>query len=111
MQVCGSTPLAAVDKADHFRGLLLACMLASNSCKYALVGIFILGLQPARSVITPAWAPSALIVPVLKHAARFFWNPLFLDPSDGVFGRFDLAALCDCHTLIVCYVMFAKATK
>ena len=20
------------------------------------------------------------------------WNPLFLDPSDGVFGRFDLAA-------------------
>ena len=21
------------------------------------------------------------------------WTPLFLDPSDGVFGRFDLAAL------------------
>ena len=34
------------------------------------------------------------------------WNPLFLDPSDGVFGRFDLAALCGCHTLGVCYVMF-----
>ena len=30
------------------------------------------------------------------------WNPLFLDPSDGVFGRFDLAALCGCHTLNVC---------
>ena len=29
-----------------------------------------------------------------------------LDPSDGVFGRFDLAALGDCHTLNVCYVMF-----
>ena len=26
------------------------------------------------------------------------WNPLFLDPSDGVFGRFDLAALCGCRT-------------
>jgi len=24
----------------------------------------------------------------------------------GVFGRFDLAALCGCHTLNVCYVMF-----
>ena len=28
--------------------------------------------------------------------------PLFLDPSDGVFGRFDLAALCGCRTLNVC---------
>ena len=28
-----------------------------------------------------------------------------LDPSDGVFGRFDLAALGGCHTLNVCYVM------
>jgi len=26
------------------------------------------------------------------------WIPLCLDPSDGVFGRFDLAALCGCHT-------------
>ena len=25
-----------------------------------------------------------------------------LDPFDGVFGRFDLAALCGCHTLNVC---------
>ena len=29
-------------------------------------------------------------------------DPLCLDPSDGVFGRFDLAALCGCHTLNVC---------
>ena len=36
------------------------------------------------------------------------WNPLFLDPSDGVFGRFDLAALCGCHTFNVCYVMLFK---
>ena len=33
------------------------------------------------------------------------WNPLLLDPFDGVFGRFGLAALCGCHTLNVCYVM------
>ena len=32
---------------------------------------------------------------------------IVLDPSDGVFGRFDLAlALCGCHTLHVCYVMW-----
>ena len=30
------------------------------------------------------------------------WNPLLLDPSDGVFGRFDLASLCGCHTINVC---------
>ena len=29
------------------------------------------------------------------------WNPVCLDPSGGVFGRFDLAALCGCHTLNV----------
>ena len=27
----------------------------------------------------------------------------------SVFGRFDLAALCGCHTLNVCYVMLIKA--
>ena len=33
------------------------------------------------------------------------WIPLFLDPSDGAFGRFDLAALCGCRTLnFVCFV-------
>ena len=30
------------------------------------------------------------------------WIPLFLDPSAGVFGRFDLAALCGCRTLNFC---------
>ena len=30
------------------------------------------------------------------------WIPLFLDPSDGAFGRFDLAALCGCRTLHFC---------
>ena len=29
-------------------------------------------------------------------------SKLFLDPSDGVFGRFDLAALCGCRTLNFC---------
>ena len=32
-------------------------------------------------------------------------DPLFLDPSDGVFGRFDLAALCGCRTLNFCLFM------
>ena len=31
---------------------------------------------------------------------------IVLDPSDGVFSSFDLAALCDCQTFNVCYVMF-----
>ena len=30
------------------------------------------------------------------------WIPLFLDPSDGAFGRFDLAALCGYRTLNFC---------
>ena len=30
------------------------------------------------------------------------WIPLFLDPSAGAFGRFDLAALCGCRTLNFC---------
>ena len=33
------------------------------------------------------------------------WHSLF----SGVFGRFDLAALCGCHTLKVCYVMFFRS--
>ena len=32
------------------------------------------------------------------------WIPLFLDPSDGAFGRFDLAALCGCRTLNFLFV-------
>ena len=46
------------------------------------------------------------------------WKPLCLDPSDGVFGRFDLAALCGCHTLNVrccccccCLTLSDKMTK
>ena len=34
------------------------------------------------------------------------WIPLFLDPSDGVFGRFDLAALCGCRTLNFFFFFF-----
>ena len=30
------------------------------------------------------------------------WNPLYMDPSDGVCSRFDLTALCGCHTSKVC---------
>ena len=34
------------------------------------------------------------------------WIPLFLDPSDGAFGRFDLAALCGCRTLNFCLFVY-----
>ena len=36
-------------------------------------------------------------------------DPLFLDPSDGVFGRFDLAALCGCRTLNLCLFVHAAS--
>ena len=39
--------------------------------------------------------------------AWWWCSPLFLDPSDGVFGRFDLAAFCGCRTLYFClFVLF-----
>ena len=41
--------------------------------------------------------------------AWWYGTHCVLDPSDGVFGRFDLAALCGCHTLNVCYVMLNRA--
>ena len=39
------------------------------------------------------------------------WIPLFLDPSDGVFGRFDLAALCGCRTLNFCLFVLTQASN
>ena len=38
------------------------------------------------------------------------WKPLCLDPSDGVFGRFDLAALCGCHTVNVCCIVSQQSS-
>ena len=38
--------------------------------------------------------------------AWWYGTHCVLDPSDGVFGRFDLAALGGCHTLNVCYVCY-----
>ena len=45
---------------------------------------------------------------ISRTAWLVVWKPLCLDPSDGVFGRFDIAALCGCHTLnfcMLCYVV------
>jgi hypothetical protein len=36
--------------------------------------------------------------------------PFALVPSDGVFGRFDLAALRGCHTLNVCLFVMAATS-
>ena len=50
-----------------------------------------------------SWALSCLDTCFgISTAWLVVWKPLCLDPSDGVFGRFDLAALCGCHTLNVC---------
>jgi hypothetical protein len=37
--------------------------------------------------------------------------PSVLVPSDGVFGRFDLVALCGCHTLKCLFVCLFFITK
>ena len=52
--------------------------------------------------------PGVCIPAVIESADRFLpytAHCVLADPSDGVFGRFDLAALGGCHTLNVCYVM------
>jgi hypothetical protein len=47
-----------------------------------------------------------LVIPITSHLWTFVsgWvtAPFVLVPLDGVFGRFDLAALRGCHTLNVC---------
>ena len=43
---------------------------------------------------------------ILSYLLIMVWIPLFLDPSDGVFGRFDLAALCGCRTLNFCLFVY-----
>ena len=66
-------------------------------------------LQPVVIVIVcHAIATDGGVGGVLDHGLCLAWIhvsvsvPLFLDPSDGVFGRFDLAALCGCRTLTFC---------
>ena len=55
---------------------------------------------------------SCLYLPALnvvhETSCLVVWIPLFLDPSDGVFGRFDLAALCGCRTLNFCLFCFTQ---
>ena len=52
----------------------------------------------APGMASAVHAQSEVRLPVLMVV----WKPLCLDPSDGVFGHFGLAALCGCHTLNVC---------
>ena len=39
------------------------------------------------------------------------WKSLCLDPSDGVFGCFNVAALRGCHTLNVCLLLVLSAGR
>ena len=51
--------------------------------------------------------PTAPTLLVLYGASCLVvWIPLSLDPSAGVFGRFDLAALCGCRTLNFCLFVY-----
>jgi hypothetical protein len=46
-----------------------------------------------------------VIVVGQTSASGWILAPLVLVPSDGVFGRFDLAALRGCHTFNVWFVL------
>jgi len=53
------------------------------------------------SVVEAAWLVLCGLVGY-PSTTLVVWNPLCLDPpSDGVFGRFDLAAVCGCYTMFV----------
>ena len=75
------------DRNDHIKGCWLCCWFGYTHQSPAgdLFAVSVVGCLLGYS--------SCLVV----------WIPLFLDPSDGVFGRFDLAALCGCRTLITNY--------
>jgi hypothetical protein len=54
-------------------------------------------------------SPKYLLVEILvgrnlvgKSVSGWVTAPYVLVPSDSVFGRFDLVAMCGCHTLNVC---------
>ena len=38
------------------------------------------------------WTDTTLRISLYHHCHAIIWSPLFLDPSDGVFSLFDLAA-------------------
>ena len=56
-------------------------------------------------MVIPGWVSLYVLLVVGGWVVVVVGWWLCLDPSDGVFGRFDLAALCGCHTLNVCFVM------
>ena len=59
---------------------------------------------------SPLRLPHLKCLLLLYPFAWWYGTHCVLDPSDGVFGRFDLAALGGCHTLNVCYVMYVNGS-
>ena len=47
---------------------------------------------------------------IQRGPTKVYGTHCVLHPSDGVFGRFYLAALGGCHTLNVCYVMLCMCS-
>ena len=93
-------------------GTLALIWKVMGNCKPAVLGLLLLPATGAQQghlagtngtiVYYIQWMDMAIACFGISTAWLVVWKPLCLDPSDGVFGRFDLAALCGCHTLNVC---------
>ena len=84
-----SSPL----RLPHLKFLFVCLFVCLDTPISLLLVICLLVLLFAVSVVGCLLGYSSCLV---------VWIPLFLDPSDGAFGRFDLAALCGCRTLNFC---------
>ena len=86
---------------------ILRCQFPRQPFTAASLGGGRLGLHVCSSVCSNAIVQASPYWPVTQYGVvlRWYGTHCLLDPSDGVFGRFDLAALGGCHTLNVCYVM------
>ena len=91
----------------HYCGILLwSCHVISGLSTTALtVWCFIIALLLSMQYASYDLFAVSVVGCLLGYSSCLVvWIPLFLDPSDGVFGRFDLAALCGCRTLNFCFL-------
>ena len=71
-----------------------------DSCEVSVVRTVLSSLRASWTPKTPLQDFNLQDVPTtFQFTLSLEFSLLSLDPSDGVFGRFDLAALCGCHTL------------
>ena len=92
-----------VRQPQRAKGLNISTRSALEICNISLLLVLcLLVLLFAVSVVGCLLGYSSCLV---------VWIPLFLDPSDGAFGRFDLAALCGCRTLNFCLFVLLFAVS